>query len=165
MESGKSVGWEWDLKTNRDTWFGDLSTMSGIPSNIYVGHVEDFRRFVHPEDRVGVWNAVKDAMESRSPYSAEFRVVWSSGTVRRVAARDQFYYSPGGEPERMLGMAEDVTERKDAEESLRLTEMELKEAQRLAGVGSWQWNPNTDTVVWSEELFRIAGRDPSLSAV
>jgi PAS domain S-box-containing protein len=39
------------------------------------------------------------------------------------------------------------------------------EAQRLAGVGSWQWNPETDTVIWSDELFRIAGRDPNLPAV
>jgi PAS domain-containing protein len=126
MESGKSVGWEWDLKTNRDTWFGDLSTMFGIPSNVYDGHVEDFRRSVHPEDRGLVWKAVKDATETRSPYETEFRVVWPDGTVRWVAARGQFYYSPGGDPERMLGMAVDITERKDAEESLRRKEMELK---------------------------------------
>ena len=165
MESGKSVGWEWDLKTNRDTWFGDLPTIFGIPSNIYVGHVEDFRRSVHPEDRGLVWKAVNDALESRSPYAAEFRVLWSNGTVRWVAAKGQFYYSAGGDAERMMGMAVDITERKDAEESLRSKEMELKEAQRLAGVGSWQWDPDTDTVVWSEELYRIAGRDPSLPAV
>ena len=62
-------------------------------------------------------------------------------------------------------MAVDITDRKDAEESLRRKEMELKEAQRLAGVGGWQWDPGTDTVVWSEELYRIVGRDPSLPAV
>ncbi len=165
MESGKSVGWEWDLKTNRDTWFGDLPTIFGIPSNIYVGHVEDFRRSVHPEDRGLVSKAVKEAIESRSPYAAEFRVLWSNGTVRWVAAKGQFYYSQSGDPERMLGMAVDITERKDAEESLRRKEMELKEVQRLAGVGAWQWNPDTDAVVWSEELYRIAGRDPGLPAV
>jgi len=165
MESGKSVGWEWDLKTNRDTWFGDLSTIFGMPSNIYEGHVDDFRRAVHPEDRGLVWKAVMDARNSRSPYTAEFRILWSNGTVRWVAAKGQFYYSPGGEPERMLGMAVDITDRKDAEESLRRKEKELKEAQRLAGVGSWQWDPDTDTVGWSEELYRIAGRDASLPAV
>jgi PAS domain S-box-containing protein len=51
------------------------------------------------------------------------------------------------------------------QESLQRKEMELREAQRLAGVGSWQWEPDTDTVAWSEELYRIAGRDPSLPAV
>jgi PAS domain S-box-containing protein len=165
MESGKSVGWEWDLKTNRDTWFGDLSTIFGIPSNIYVGHVEDFRRLVHPEDRGLVWKAVNEAKQGHSPYAAEFRVLWPNGTVRWVTAKGQFYYSHTGEPERMLGIAVDITERKNAEESLRHKEMELKEAQRLAGVGGWQWDPETDAVVWSEELYRIAGRDPSLPAV
>ena len=165
MESGKSVGWERDLKTNRETWFGDLSTIFGIPSNIYVGPVEDSRRWVHPEDQDLVEKAVEDALESRSPFAEEFRVVWPNGTVRWVAAKGQFHYSPGGEPERMLGMTVDITERKNAEESLVRKEVELKEAQRLAGVGSWQWDPATDTVVWSEELYRIAGRDPSLPAV
>ena len=165
MESGKSVGWEWDLTTNRDTWFGDLPTIFGIPSNIYIGHVEDFRRAVHPEDRGIVWKSVKEAMESRSPYAAEFRVLWPNGTVRWVSAKGQFYYSPGGAPERMLGMAVDITERRAVEESLRRKEVELKESQRLAGVGSWQWDPETDTVEWSEELYRIAGRAPILPAV
>jgi PAS domain S-box-containing protein len=129
MESGRSVGWEWDLKTNRDIWFGDLSTMFGIPANTYVGHVEDFRRSVHPEDRGLVWKAVKDAMESRSPYEAEFRVMRSDGTVRWVEAKGQFYYSPGGDPERMLGMAVDITERKVAEEALSSVNRRLIEAQ------------------------------------
>ena len=139
MESGKSVGWEWDLKTDRDIWFGNVSTVFGIPTDDYVGHVEDFRRSVHPEDRGLVWKAVKNAMETRSPYAAEFRVLWPDGTMRWVAAKGQFYYSPGGDPERMLGMAVDITERKDNEASLRRKEIELQEAQRLAGVGSWQW--------------------------
>ncbi|MGH9221933.1 MAG: PAS domain-containing sensor histidine kinase, partial [Vicinamibacterales bacterium] len=91
--------------------------------------------------------------------------LWSNGTVRWLAAKGQFYYSPDGDPERMLGVAVDITERKDAEESLRSKERELKEAQRLAGVGSWQWDPDTDAVGWSEELYRIAGRDASLPAV
>jgi PAS domain S-box-containing protein len=165
MEWGKSVGWEWDLKTDRDTRFGDLSTIFGIPSNIYVGHADEFRRSVHPEDRVAVWKSLRDARESRSPYAAEFRIVWSNGTVRWVAAKGQFHYSPGGDPERMLGMVVDITERKNAEESLERTQTELNEAQRLAGVGSWQWDRQTGTVLWSEELYRIAGRDPALPAV
>ena len=165
MEAGKSVGWEWDLKTNRVNRFGDLSTGFGMSSDPSVGDIDDFRRWMHPEDRDRVWKALTDAMEERSPCAAEFRIVWPNGTVRWMTAKGQFYYSAGGDVERMLGMAVDITERKDAEESLRRKEMELKEAQRLAGVGGWQWDPDTDTVVWSEELYRIAGRDPSLPAV
>ena len=53
-------------------------------------------------------------------------------------------------------------ERRDAEEVLKRREEELIEAQRVSQVGSWQWNPKTDEVAWSKELYRIAGRDPDL---
>jgi PAS domain S-box-containing protein len=139
--------------------------MFGIHSKMHVGGVEDFRRAVHPDDRALVWTAVEDARQSHTPYVAEFRVRWPDGTVRWVAATGNFLYSADGEPERMLGMAVDVTERKQAEESLRSKEMELTEAQRLAGIGSWQWDPDSDSVVWSEQLYRLVGRDPSLPAV
>src|SRR5271157_3100943 len=59
-------------------------------------------------------------------------------------------------------MVADTTERKRGEEVLRQKEAELSEAQRLAGVGSWQWNAQTDTVIWSKELCWLVGYDPSL---
>ena len=55
-----------------------------------------------------------------------------------------------------------VEERKQAEEAVLRREKELLEAQRVAQVGSWQWDQETDTVAWSKELYRIAGRDPKL---
>jgi PAS domain S-box-containing protein len=55
-----------------------------------------------------------------------------------------------------------VEERKKAHEELRRRETELLEAQRVSQVGSWQWDPKTDRINWSKELYRIAGRDPSL---
>lgn len=165
MESGKSVGWDWDIKSGSDAWFGDLKTMFGISSDTYIGRVEDFHSRVHPDDRGLVSRAVNAAMQSHQPYAAEFRVLRPDGSARWVAAKGKFYYSREGDPERMLGMAVDITERKQADEVLRLRQTELTEAQRLAQVGSWQWDPVTDTVTWSEELYRIAGRDPTLPAV
>jgi PAS domain S-box-containing protein len=53
-------------------------------------------------------------------------------------------------------------ERRTAEGALHRREEELREAQRLARVGSWWWDPRTDRVTWSDELYRIAGRDPTL---
>jgi PAS domain S-box-containing protein len=120
---------------------------------------------VHPEDRGLVWKTIGDARENRSPYAAEFRMVSPNGTVLWVAAKGQFYYSAAGAPERMLGIVVDITDRKDTEEALRRKEAELTEAQRLAGVGSWQWDPETDMVVWSRELYRMAGRNPTLPAL
>jgi PAS domain S-box-containing protein len=162
LNAGKSVGWDWDVRSGRDSWFGDLQTMFGIRSQDYTGDVEDFRRRVHPEDRGSVWKAVQAAMQSKQLYVAQFRIVKPDGTIRWVAAQGKFYYSSNGEPERMLGIAVDITERKGAEEALHQKEIELREAQRLAGVGSWQWDSEHDVAVWSDELYRIYGRDPKL---
>ena len=52
-------------------------------------------------------------------------------------------------------------ERNRAEEALRKREKELKEAQRLARIGSWDWDATTDTISWSEEYYRIYGFDPA----
>jgi PAS domain S-box-containing protein len=129
MEAGKSVAWDWDVKSGRDSWSGDLWTVFGIPSDSYVGNVEDFRRRVHPEDLERVWTAANDAMQSRKPYKVEFRTLWPDGTVRWVEATGKFYYSPDGEAERMLGMDVDITERKLAEEALAAMRRSLIEAQ------------------------------------
>jgi PAS domain S-box-containing protein len=58
----------------------------------------------------------------------------------------------------------DLAERRRAEEALSTREAELREAQRVAKVGSWEWMVESGTFTWSEELCRIAGRDPLQTA-
>ncbi len=126
QEAGKSVGWEWDVKTGRDSWFGNLQTMFGIPSETFEGRIENFYSYVHTDDRQMVGKTVADARESRKPYEAEFRVVRQDGTVRWVASRGNFYYDGNGDAVRMLGMATDVTERKQIEEELKRREVNYR---------------------------------------
>jgi PAS domain S-box-containing protein len=54
-----------------------------------------------------------------------------------------------------------ISEQKQVEEALRKSEAELKEAQKTAHIGSWDWDAGTDTFKWSEEYYRIYGFDPS----
>jgi PAS domain S-box-containing protein/putative nucleotidyltransferase with HDIG domain len=55
-------------------------------------------------------------------------------------------------------------ERQRAEDALRESQMELKEAQRIAHIGSWDWDADNDTIVWSPEYYRIYGLDPAKPA-
>ena len=130
VEAGKTVGWDWDVKTGSDRWFGDLRTIFGVQSDSYSGRVEDFHRLIHPEDRALVGKAVADARQNRKPYGAEFRVVRPDGIVRWITARGQFYYDANGDAERMLGMAVDITERRQAEEALKKSEEKFSKAFR-----------------------------------
>jgi PAS domain S-box-containing protein/putative nucleotidyltransferase with HDIG domain len=64
----------------------------------------------------------------------------------------------------IVGALTDITERKKAEEDLHKNEAVLKEALVAAQMGIWHWFPETDSVVWDENLYRIAGRDSKLPA-
>jgi sigma-B regulation protein RsbU (phosphoserine phosphatase) len=61
-----------------------------------------------------------------------------------------------------MGIDRSDLQRRGALAALHRREEELREAQRLARVGSWWWDPVTDGMAWSEELYRIAGCDPKL---
>ena len=57
-------------------------------------------------------------------------------------------------------IAQDITERKRAEEALRRSQHSLVEAQQIGRTGSWEVDLVDDTVAWSENMFRIFGIDP-----
>jgi PAS domain S-box-containing protein len=59
-----------------------------------------------------------------------------------------------------IGTAIDVTERRRAEEQLSTSEQRLREAQRVAHLGTWEWDLVAKRVTWSEELHRIFGLAP-----
>jgi PAS domain S-box-containing protein len=134
MDASASVGWDFDVKSGRDVWFGDLQTIFGIASETYVTTGEDFIRYVHPDDRTRVSEAIADARQNRKQYAAEFRIVQPDGTVRWLAARGKFYYARNGDPERMLGVSLDITERKLAEEKLREYENAVEGSEEMMAV-------------------------------
>jgi PAS domain S-box-containing protein len=137
LVAGKTVGWEYDIKSGRNSWCGDLQNMFGIASDKLFGGSEDFFRSVHPDDRQILARALADAKENRRPYTAEFRVLRPDGAARWFAVTGQFYFRANGSAERMLGMAADITERKQAEDALanvgfRVIEAEERERKRIS---------------------------------
>jgi PAS domain S-box-containing protein len=61
----------------------------------------------------------------------------------------------------LIGIFRDISDRKRTEEALRKSKIELKEAQRVGRIGSWDWDAKTDTITWSEEYYHIYGFDPT----
>ena len=59
------------------------------------------------------------------------------------------------------GVATDITERKVSEQALRESRTLLEEAQKVAGLGCWEWDPGSGRLQWSDELYRIYGVDPA----
>jgi diguanylate cyclase (GGDEF)-like protein/PAS domain S-box-containing protein len=67
-----------------------------------------------------------------------------------------------GEITGFLAVAKDITKRKLAEAALSKSQVLLSEAQQVAQIGSWDYDLTTGEIIWSDELFRIVGRDRNL---
>jgi len=130
MKAGKSMGWEWDIASGQNYWFGDLPSMFGIPSNTYLTQVGEFYRSVHPEDHDRVSRAVEEAKQTHGLYNEEFRIIRRDGATRWIVARGEFDYKENGEAQRMSGMAVDITELKQVHEALKKSEEKFSKAFR-----------------------------------
>lgn len=84
----------------------------------------------------------------------------TSGRVTDVLYNASLYRDENREVAGVFASARDITERRRMELELRQRETELKEAQRLAEMGSWEWLPQRNEFKWSDELYRIFDRNP-----
>jgi signal transduction histidine kinase/integral membrane sensor domain MASE1 len=164
VQAGGTYAFDWDVTT-------DVIVRSGRCADIF-NWMDDPTRdtgrelvaSIHPEDR-GQYAAHDTTLTLASPaYQTSYRLLRPDGSVLWLEARGHAFFDSQGRRKRIRGIVADITARKHTEEALHRKDAELAEAQRLAKLGSWRWDVATDTVTWSEELYRIGGRDPNLPA-
>jgi PAS domain S-box-containing protein len=103
--------WEWDIASNRVTWSDELFRMYGLaPQSVPVTY-ESFLERVHAEDREHVRRRIERAHGDGQPFEVEHRIVLPDGAVRTMHGRGEVILGPAGRPVRMIGTAQDITER------------------------------------------------------
>jgi len=155
-EAAKIGIFERNMQEGGSAWSPEMGAMYGIEPGKAPKAVEDFLQLVHPSDRESVLRLVAESIDTGTS-GGEWRVIWPDGSVHWIAGRWRMFKDEQGRPLRALGVDIDITERKKTEEMLRASATELREAQRVALMGSWSLDLKTQTVTASEQLFRIAG--------
>ena len=119
---------------------------------------------VFPESR----GAVDDALARDGRWVGELRHTRKDGTVIVVSSRQALQRAADGRPTAIIELNSDITERERAERKSERAERkreqvlaELEEAQHIAQLGSWRWDPSTGTRVWSAGMYVVYGRDPA----
>jgi len=126
MSAGGLGAWETNLVTGRNTWDEQLATLMGIAPEQKGKFSDAWLEFVHPEDRPRVIEQFQAAADACAPYDINYRVRRADGEERWLAVKGQPLRDAGGAVVRMIGIAQDITARKQAEEALRESEAKYR---------------------------------------
>jgi len=159
LENAEDGLWDWSAGSGRVFRSLRCLAMLGYGPHDIADSVEAWQALVHPDDRASQAAAIEEHLRGgRSSYRVEYRARDAGGHWRWLLDRGKVIrWTPEGRPERVVGTHTDITRYKELEARLRERDLLLDEAQRVGHIGSWAWDPATDTVWWSDELHRIAG--------
>jgi PAS domain S-box-containing protein len=153
----KVGSWERILNGESSYWSEEMARILGLPNEMPASF-EAFVNCIHPNDRQRVLELERHVRSNRGAIELEYRIVRPDGEFRFVRSMVEAIRNDQGVPIRLTGATQDVTEQVKARELLGESEQRLKNAERLANVGHWDWDLNSNQVVWSEGTFRIFGQ-------
>jgi PAS domain S-box-containing protein len=146
-----------DLRTGAVRPSPRLDALYGLPPG-RPGGVGRFRDRYHPDDRAAMESIVPEAARTGGGhFQREFRIVRPDGEVRWVLSRGQVLFDAEGRPERALGAAIDITDRKRTEEALREGEERLRLVARATNDAVMDWDLGTDRIAWSDAIRSVFG--------
>ncbi len=112
------------------------------------------------EDQPHEIQILQDNLEFGKIMNIEYPLVKKDGSTFPAEISVSVIRAPEGIPQAFISVIRDITERKQAEEKIRKSEASLAEAQRIAGIGSWEVDRVKNELVWSDEVYRIFGCTP-----
>ncbi len=125
QHSARAGMWYWDMLGGQLDWSPEMFRLFGLDPGREEATFDLWRRTLHPDDRELAERRIGVAVRLREFLDSEYRIVRPDGDIRWIQALGKVDYDPADQPVRMAGLCVDVTERKRAEESLRVKEAAL----------------------------------------
>jgi len=119
--------WDWNPNSGELIWSDETYRIHGYEPGEVEPSYELFLKHVHPEDRGILTAAVEAALNGERAYSVDCRLIADDGVEKITHAQGEVEVGDDGSPVRMLGVFQDITESKLAEQRLKDSEMRMQQ--------------------------------------
>jgi len=107
--------WEWDIATGNVTWSDELYRIFGLAPRAIPITLATLLERIQADDRALIDKTVRRAYRDHQPFEIDHRIVRADGRTRLLHGRGRVLLADDGEPMRMVGTAQDITEQRQAE--------------------------------------------------
>ncbi len=155
--------WEWNIADRRQSWSEELYRICGVDQS-FRPTLDAFLAAIPPDDRETVTAITRKALRDRQPFEFEHRFIRPDGEVRMLHSHGRVVTDESGQVIRMVGTAQDITERHRLEEHLHHAQ-KMEAIGRLAGGIAHDFN-NLLTAIgcYTEMMLEQIGNDKPISA-
>lgn len=161
LEAARAGVWEWDIKTGENTWTDEIWALYGLENDGRKPSFQLWSETIHPDDRESAARTVSDAVGKGKELYVEYRTCHPDGSVHWLMSRGKPQIDNRGRTVRYTGTIIDITERKQIETELHESKKRMTFALEATSSGVWEWDVADDTVVWTDNVWRLYGLDPN----
>jgi PAS domain S-box-containing protein len=145
--------WEWDLVEDRIIWSDELYRIFGVESGSFAPSLPGILEVMHPEDRTRMQSLVTQARAHGTDFEGEYRVVPPDGEVRWIHVKGRTERDPAGSPVRIVGVSQDITQLRQAEESASTSAVRYRRLFEQAPVSLWEEDVS-EVIAYLDDLKR-----------
>jgi PAS domain S-box-containing protein len=149
--------WKFDLLAQKITWSEEVFRIFGLDPTQPEPTSAEITEMYHPDDKEFFNQTVNLAISEGKPYKEELRILHPGGQIRYIEARGEAVFNETGEVIQLLGTVMDITERKQTEAALKISEERFYLAFEGSAMGLWDWNVNTGEVYFNSRWKTMLG--------
>mgnify|MGYP006275054745 FL=1 len=159
QESASIGGWEVDLRTGEIRWTDEVYRIHELPTDDEMS-VDRAFEFYHPDDAATLDAAFDRLVADGESYDLEVRIRTANDRVRWVRVAGDPQFDADGEVIKAVGITQEISERKARTQEVERSREFMEKAQESASIGGWEVDLETDSLRWTDEVYRIHDLPP-----
>ncbi|MTI41423.1 response regulator [Fulvivirga lutimaris] len=161
QEIAKIGGWELDLNTGITIWTKEVYNIHEVPLD-FDHNKNNGIEFYHPDYRPIITKAIEESIEKKIPFDVECRFISAKNNHKWVRAFGRPTLE-NNQPVKLSGVFQDITQRKEHEEALKISNQRTNLATKAAKVGIWEFNLLDNTLFWDQQMYNLYNKSGEYS--